>query len=169
MQTNTTLGLGPATVIETVADRVRLDRGGREAWAQLALAHPYRPEPGDLVLAIGEEEVYIIGVLLGRGKTAFHVQGDLELRATGRVTIASGEEVETQAPRVTVHAGSVETVAGASVERLETKHAWVADAVQTTAGRVRTVVEGQATLHAKEIVQNAQEQVKIDGRQILLG
>lgn len=169
MQTNTALGLGPATVMETVADRVRLDRGGREAWAQLALAHPYQPEPGDLVLAIGEEEVYVIGVLLGRGKISFQVQGDLELRATGRVTLVSGEEVVTQAPRVTVQADSVETVASSSVERLETKQAWISDAMQTNAGRVRTVVEKDATLHAREIVETAEREVKIDGRQILLG
>ena len=69
MLTKKETGLGPATVLELVGDRLRLKRGDVEAWARLALAYPYQPEPGDLVLTIGEEEIYVIGVLLGRGKT----------------------------------------------------------------------------------------------------
>jgi hypothetical protein len=157
--------LGPATVLGVEGDRVRLDRG----WAQLALAHPYRPEPGDVVLAIGDEEVYVIGVLLGRGKTVFEVEGDLELRATGRVSIVAGDEVETRAPIVSVRAGKVDTVAESSFERVEVRHEWVTDSIHTQAGRIRTTVEGDATLHAGEISQTADRNVRIDGGQILLG
>lgn len=164
MLTNTAVGLGPATVLEVVADRVRLDRG----WAQLALAHPYRPEPGDIVLAIGEEEIYVIGVLSGRGKTVFEVQGDLELRASGRLSL-SAAEVETVARQASVRAETVETTAQASFGRFEERHEWVTDSIHTTAGRVRTVVEGEASTQAKRIVETADEEVKIDGRQILLG
>lgn len=153
--------LGPATVTEIVGNRVRLAREGGEAWAQLALAYPYRPEPNDVVLAIGDEEVYIIGVLFGRGKTVFCAPGDLELSAEGKVEIRGKE--------IALRADKVETVAKTVFERCRSAYRWVKETVQTRAGRMRTVVDGHSTLRAERIVETAEKDVKIDGEKIHLG
>ena len=104
MLTKKETGLGPATVLELVGDRLRLKRGDVEAWARLALAYPYQPEPGDLVLTIGEEEIYVIGVLLGRGKTVFETPGDLHLRSRGHIEIEGLKGVEIRSDQVLIKA-----------------------------------------------------------------
>ncbi|MBI2900521.1 MAG: DUF3540 domain-containing protein [Planctomycetes bacterium] len=169
MFTDTTTSLGPATVAGIDGDRVRLERPCGDAWARLALAYPYHPEPGDVVLAIGEEDVYVIGVLSGRGRTLFEAPGDLEIRARGKVGIVAGDEVSVRGPRVSLEADLLETVAGSSLQRLINEFRWVKESTQTHAGRVRTVVEGTSTLHAERVVETAEKDVKIDGRNILLG
>jgi hypothetical protein len=153
--------LGPATVVESAGDRVRLVRESGEAWAQLALAFPYEPAAGDVVLAIGEDEVFIIGVLRGRGKSVFRTPGDLELEAGGRVSIRGSE--------VRIEADKVETVARSVFERFVNAYRWVKETLQTRAGRTRTVVEGHSTLRAERIVEIAEKDVKIDGEKIHLG
>ena len=72
--------LGPAEVVEVQGDEVVVElRGGEPARAALALAAPYEPVAGDVLLVIGKDgEHYAIGVLRGSGKTALRVQGDLE-------------------------------------------------------------------------------------------
>lgn len=169
MLTGTETPLGPATVTAVEADRVRLDRDGGERWARLALSTPYRPEPGDVVLAIGEEDVYVIGVLRGRGKTVLRAAGDLEIRADGRVSIAGGAGVEVTGPDVTIRADRFETVARAAFERFVDCYRWVKELFQTRTGRSRTVVEGHSTLRAERIVETATKDVKIDGEKIHLG
>ncbi len=153
--------LGPATVVEIVGNRVRLSRENGEVWAELALAFPYDPVPGDIVLAIGEGEAFVIGVLRGRGKSVFRTPGDLELEAGGRVSIRGSE--------VRIEADKVETVARSVFERCVNGYRWVKETLQTRAGRMRTVVEGHSTLRAERIVRVAQKDVKIDGEKIHLG
>lgn len=161
MVTDQSTMLGPATVVETVGDRVRLVREGGEAWAELALAFPYDPVPGDVVLAIGEEEVYIIGVLRGRGRTVFRTPGDLELEAGGRISIRGTE--------LRIETDKVETIARTVFERCLHAYRWVKETLQTRAGRTRTVVDGHCTLRAERIVEIARKDVKIDGEKIHLG
>ncbi len=161
MYADTQVMLGPATVIAVDGDRVQLERGGREAWAQLALATPYRPEPGDIVLAIGDDETYIIGVLQGRGKTVLDAPGDLTIRAGGAIEI--------EAHDVTVRADRFETVAGVAFERFVRCYRWVTDALHLRAGRTRSVIDGDSTLVAERITEQARGPVKIDGEKIYLG
>src|SRR5262249_25636662 len=62
--------LGPATVMRKDHQLLHLDLGDHCRWAELALAFPYHPNTGDVVLAIGQEEkCYVIGVLRGTGRT----------------------------------------------------------------------------------------------------
>ena len=62
--------LGPATVIRVEDGRVLLSLPQTQAWATMALAFPYVPQPGDTLLAIAQDEdYYIIGVLQGNGPT----------------------------------------------------------------------------------------------------
>jgi hypothetical protein len=169
MSTATANYLGPATVSQVVADRIRIDLPHGEAWARLALSTPYHPEPGDVVLAIGEEEIYIIGVLLGRGKTTFVAPGDLELRARGTIALVGDKGVQIRGPEVSVRADRFEMVARSAVEKLIESYRWVKDVIQTRAGRTRTIVDGASTLHAERIVETADKDVTLDGQKIRLG
>ena len=171
MFTSTSSYLGPATVTGVRLDKVFLSIPDREVEARLALAFPYKPVTGDVVLAIaGEEgEVYIIGVLSGRGATTFAVEGDLQLKATGTVRISGERGIDLKAPLVTVKADKVETVARTIFERSVACYRWIKESLQTQAGRTRTLVEGNAVLHAGRIVETAEKEVKIDGKEVLLG
>jgi len=161
--------LGPATVTEVVGTRVRLERAdGTIAWAQLALAQPYEPATGDVVLAIGSDDVYVIGVLTGRGKTVFRAPGRLEISAES-VAIAADRELELRAPQVTVRGDRVETFARDVFERVVNAYRFVKEVLQLRAGRVREQVDGPATLQAERIVQTATLDVKLDGQKIRLG
>jgi len=64
--------LGPARVRQLAGNRVQLEFPDELPWALLALAFPYEPAPGDIVLAAGQGHTwYVIGVLQGAGKTTF--------------------------------------------------------------------------------------------------
>ena len=110
--------LSPATVKEISGDQLRLLRGEEEIWARLALSYPYRPTTGDEVLTIGEEEVYVIGILVGRGETVLHTPGDLNLKSDGRVKIEGREGIDLRSPNVTIHADRIETIARNVFEKM---------------------------------------------------
>ena len=170
MQTLTQQYLGPATVLSAAEGLIRLATPAGEMDAELALAFPYRPARGDHVLAIGDEgNAWVIGVIRGRGASEFRVPGDMRIAAGGRVTIAGERGVELRSPRVDIRADRVEIVAQAIVERSIRCYRWVKQALQLTAGRLRAIVDGQATLHADRIVERARKDVRIDGDRIHLG
>lgn len=171
MQLETATYLGPARVIEVCGPCVRLRIPEEEVPATLALAYPYLAAPGDLVLAVGYEgNWYVIGVLTGTGKTSFVAPGDLELRApNGKIDLFSTKEVNVAAPRVTVRAGTFETLARRAVERFGEAFRWVTGLFRLRSGRVRQEVEGKYALDAGRIDQRAEQDVKIDGSKIHLG
>jgi hypothetical protein len=169
MLTKETSALAPATVKEITGDRLRLLRGEEEVWARLALSYPYRPTKGDEVLTIGEEEVYVIGILVGRGETVLHTPGDLHLKSDGRVKIEGGEGIDLTAPDMTIRADRIETIARDVFEKLVNSYRWVKEVVRTHAGRERKIIKGSSTLHAERIVETADKDVTIDGNRINLG
>lgn len=168
MLTDTDTYLGAATVAEIDGDRVRIEVPDGSAWARLALAYPYRPEAGDVVLAIGQGEYFIIGVLVGRGQTVLDVPGKLRLRAED-VEIVGTREIQLRSPSVTVKAGKLCTIARLAVEKLGDSYRWVRGVLRTRAGRARTEVASTYRVTADRIVERAVGDVKIDGRQIKLG
>lgn len=161
--------LSPATVKEISGDQLRLLRGEEEIWARLALSYPYRPTTGDEVLTIGEEEVYVIGILVGRGETVLHTPGDLTLKSDGRVKIEGREGIDLRSPNVTIHADRIETIARNVFEKMVNSYRWVKELVRTDAGRERKIVRGSSTLHAQRIVETAEKDITIDGDRINLG
>jgi hypothetical protein len=161
--------LGPARILGRVGSKWKVALADRSASASLALAVPYQPEPGDLVLVIGTEELYVIGVLQGQGRTVLSVEGDLEVRASGRLRLQGGTDVEIGSPRVEIRADRMETAIGTVFERIVDCYRWVKGLLQTQAGRTRTVVQESATLLANRIVEKAKKDVSIDGNQIRLG
>jgi hypothetical protein len=169
MLTDTKQILGAATVVETGGDRLVLRReDGEECFARMALAYPYSPATGDLVLAIGEEEVFVIGVLVGRGKTLFESPGELELRAK-KINIVGEESLELQSPDVTIKADRFETIAQKAHENFISVYRWVKETFQTRAGRVRTIVDGQHTLRADRINEHAKNEINLRAKGINLG
>src|SRR5437016_3334541 len=97
LQQETGLYLGPATVCRSAGRRVavRRDDGDGERWAELALAFPYQPAEGDVVLVAAQEErVYVIGVLRGRGPSVLSFPGDVTLSAPhGSLHLDAGKGV----------------------------------------------------------------------------
>lgn len=151
-------GLRPARVESVAGDGAILEGGAR---ARIARSCTCRPEPGDLVLAAGEEEAWIVAVLEGRGRTVLEAHGDLELRAGGRIELTARE--------ISLQADRVETVARAAFEKFVRAYRWVRDAFQIRAGRVRVLADEQYSVQAGRIVENAEQEVRIDGERIHLG
>lgn len=162
---------GPATVLEVGDSSLKLQLPGRQARAELALAYPYEPQRDDLVLALsaGDGEVYVVGVLQGKGRTRLCVEGDLQVEASGRLSLRGHAGVAIESPQVTITAERYQVFARSMVERLGNAYRWARGAVITFAGRTRTVVERDATLTAGRIVEKAKQDVVIDGEKIRLG
>ena len=162
---------GPAIVLEIEPACLKLQLPGGEVRAELALAYPYRPQPGDLVLALGapDGDLYVVGVLRGKGRTCLSVEGDLQVEASGRLTLRGQAGVTLEGERVSIAAERYELSARSVIERFGNVYRWASGAIVTCAGRMRTVVERSATLAAGRIVQKAKQDVVIDGEQIRLG
>lgn len=172
MLLETTTYLGPARILEVDGNRIQVSLPeGEEACALMALASPYAPVAGDVVLTIGHEGNYfVIGVLQGTGKTTFTVPGDLELRAPrGTINLVSGKGVGIRAPQFSVKAGKIRILARSIAEKFTSAMRRVTDLLQIRAGRMRTISENQYTVRAGRIVQRAKGDVKIDGKKINLG
>lgn len=161
--------VGPASVRGIVGDRVLLSLPAGEAEAELALAYPYSPRKGDVVLVFGKEELYVIGVLRAQGATRLSLPGDVVLEAGGKLKLKAADAVEIESPQVRVRADRFETVARAVFERVMDAYRWASGVIQTSAGRTRTLVTGTATLQAERICETATKDVRIDGERINLG
>ncbi len=163
--------LGPARVLEAAGRRVRLALHESEPWATLALAYPYQPVAGDVVLTAGDGDAYwVIGVLQGTGLTTFVAPGSIALSApTGWIDLSAGQGVRIVAPDVEVKAGRLRLAARRVVERFGEACRWVRETFQLRAGRTRTVVQEECTLHAGSIAERARGTVAIDGEKINLG
>jgi hypothetical protein len=163
--------LGPARVLQSSGNRVQLEFPDALPWARLALAFPYEPAIGDVVLAAGKGQTwYVIGVLQGTGKTSFSVPGDFEILAPrGRIHLLAGKGFQLKSPEVKITAGKLELVARRVLERFENAARWVKQTLQLRAGRVRTDVEKEYQVRAGRIIERAREDVTIDGNKINLG
>jgi hypothetical protein len=169
MWTATERTLGPATVTAVTDEEIRLSTPEGERTAVLALATPYRPAVGDTVLAIGDETLWVIGVLSGRGVTRLEVEGDLEISAEGSVRIRGGRGVAMNAPDVALKAQRLEMTAERVLGRFGRVYEWVRETLKTTAGRVRTNVREGVAIRAGRIDAFGEKDVRIDGKRIHLG
>lgn len=163
--------LGPALVLGIEGTRLRVQREGREVDAVNALAFPYRPVAGDMVLVIAQDDArYVIGVLQGRGDSAFTFPADVSLRAPhGSITLGAGRGIELQAPTVKVTAGRLELLARTAVEKFTQAARWVKELFQLRAGRTHTVVQGDAFERAQARHIRAAKDVRVNGERIHLG
>ena len=161
--------LGPATILEQVGMRYRVETSEGISIASLALGYPFTPQIGDEVLVIGTLPSYIIGVMKTKGRTRLNVTGDLEIGATGKLLLRGGKELQIESSRMTMRSKTLDLSIDRVTERIGNCYRWVTGVIQTMAGRTRTVVEKNATLHANRIVEKAEKEVSIDGERIKLG
>ena len=163
--------LGPARVLKAAGQRVLVELGDEEVWAQMALAYPYQPAPHDVLLTIRQQDdCYVIGVLQGQGVTSLVVPGDLSFQAPrGVIRLSAGHGVEIKSDQVRITANKLELFARSVLERFTVATRWVREAFHLRAGRVRTTVDAEYRLHAGRLVERAEADVKIDGEKIHLG
>jgi hypothetical protein len=163
--------LGPAEVISATLPRISVKlAGGRIVEAELALAFPYQPVPGDMALVIGDGSAhYVIGVLRGSGRTLVDLPGDVDIRASGKLRLSGDAGVEIQSPSVSIEAGKLSLLAGAVVHRFRSLRQRVVELVSLHAGATHTVVEGSTHAQSKTATILTQEKVSINGREVHLG
>jgi hypothetical protein len=164
--------LGPAVVVAAPPGRwtVRL-ADGREVPARVALAQPYEARPGDEVLVIGNAAGhYVIGVLVGAGRTSLELPGDVTLRAVGGTLRLEGDVgVEIAAPEARVRASKLEVLAGSVVETFVSLRQRVAELWSVRAGEAHTLVEGASHTQAKSATILSEKTVTINGKAVHLG
>jgi hypothetical protein len=163
--------LGPARVLQVADKQLLLELPDARAWGQTALAYPYQPQPGDTVLAVGQEDQwYVIGVLDGTGVTTFTAPADLRLLAPrGKIDLVSAGGVSIRSPTVQIVADRVEITAQVLLEKSVSAYRWVTGLFQVRAGQLLTTVKDTYRLKAEHIRERARADVHIDGRQIHLG
>lgn len=164
------VGLFRAVIERVEGNRLLVALNGAQAWASDALGYAYQFQAGDAVLVIGEnEDWYVIGILEGKGKTAFHAPGDLELVATGSLTLVAGESIELKGRNINVVATRLNLMAKRLTQRAESLRLHVRNAFQVFAARFSSRIEGAHRVEARRIVERAREDVTIDGSKIHLG
>jgi hypothetical protein len=162
--------LGPAIVLGAMDGVLLVDIDGELHRAQMALAYPYRPVPGDIVLILGQDDrMYVTGVLDGKGLTRLDFPGDVEVRAAGKLRLEARQGVELDSDQITLRADRLLMMVTTVRQQMASLFQHVTGTLRTIAGRQRTSVEGHSTLHAKRIVRKAQDDVIVDGRTIKLG
>lgn len=164
-----TSAVGPARVVKIEGSELLLETSRGLRRARLALAYPYQPVPGDILLAVDGEPAYVIGVLQGRGRTRLRFEGDLEIRTDGRLRLTGVQGIDLVGNRVRVRADRFEVTARAVFERVIKSYRWIRETAQLHAGRLRQVIDGSSTLRAERIFDTAEKNVKIDAEQIHLG
>lgn len=164
--------LGPATVVGVVGAGLRVQRDdGSHGLAQLAVAFPYQPSLGDIVLVICEgERTYVIGVLHQRGGTTLEFSGDVDIRSRdGKVRLRGEEGVELEGPTVDVNTGKLRVVAEAALHTFGWLRQRIRESWDVQAGESRTVVDGTATTQAQEARIVTRGKVAIHGKAVHLG
>lgn len=163
--------LGPAKVIQRQGAQVLLESPNGPVLATMALAAFYEPVPGDVVLAIGQEETfYVIGVLHASGHTVIRSSGDLTLIApTGKLNLFATQGITIHSPNLFLRAVRLEIIAQTVFEKFESAYRRVKDCFQLRVGRMRTVSKGNLHVKAERIVEVAEKDVTIDGDKVNLG
>lgn len=144
---------------------------GREACATFALALPYSACEGDVLLVIGEgTELFVIGVIAGRGKSSLELQGNVFLHAVGGALELAGDAgVTVRGPVVEVHADKLATVARTVVETFSSVFQRVTDVLHVHARQQVSIVDEGSYSQAKTTAIQSEDTVTINGKEIHLG
>jgi hypothetical protein len=96
--------------------------------------------------------------------------GDVTIRAlAGKLTLASEQAVELCAPRITLRAGLIRTLANEVIEKANELRRWVRGLLAIRAGQSRRVVDGEDTTRCQNSTTLAKDTVTVDGDQLHLG
>ncbi|MBK8259369.1 MAG: hypothetical protein IPK82_42780 [Polyangiaceae bacterium] len=168
---STPVWLGPATVVEVFQQKVTLRLSdSTRVDAVFALTSPYEAAQGDIVLAIGNADgFYVIGVLDGKGQTHLHVQGDLNVRASGTLRLSADKAVEITGPEVSLRSRILRSVAETATQAVANFSQKVTELLSVHAGERRTIVDGSSVEQAKTASLTTEEKMTINGKSIYLG
>lgn len=164
--------LGPAHVVSASGRELALELpSGEVVAATLAVAFPYEPATGDVLLVIARGASYYgIGVLHGTGSTRLAFPGDVELRSEGGTLRLSGEKgVAIAGPELDVRVGALRVLADAVTQRFSTVFQRVTTLLSVHAKESHTAVDESAFTKAKNAAILTEETMTINGKQIHLG
>lgn len=164
--------LGPAEVTEVRPHELIVSLSeGRSTRAELALALPYAPAVGDVLLVIGKaSKYYAIGVLHGSGQTALAFQGDVQLRSmNGKLSLTGDRGVEIRGPELDLNTGTLRMVARDVLQTFASVYQRVSMLLRVHAGETQTLVDQSAFTQAKSATILTEDTVTINGREVHLG
>jgi hypothetical protein len=160
----------PCEVLATSADGVRVEVEGKQLFASLALAVPYEPVVGDQLLLLGDgRSAWVVGVIRGNGKTRLALEGDVDVSASGELTLRGGRGVSVEGPRVRISSSRLELLASRVTEVYDSVRTTVRELMSVRAGEQHTLVEKTSHLQAKNARVLSEEKVTINGKEIFLG
>jgi hypothetical protein len=166
--------LGPARVTCRVANHITValeGADGKQVSVEPAFTFPYEAAVDDQLLVLGQgERYYAVGVLSGQAPCNLSFPGDVTIRAlAGKLTLASEQAVELCAPRITLRAGLIRTLANEVIEKANELRRWVRGLLAIRAGQSRRVVDGEDTTRCQNSTTLAKDTVTVDGDQLHLG
>lgn len=99
--TETNLFAGRVSLVETARICVSLEETGREVLARRAASCLLAPQPGDRVLVALFPDAFVVSVLERRdaGRAEMTFEGDVAIRASGRLDLTSASGVGITTPR----------------------------------------------------------------------
>ncbi len=135
--------------------------------ACVAVAFAYTPTVGDLVLVIRQQrQAFVIGVLHATGTTKVDVNGDLELRANGRVRLHGAEGVEISGKQVRLRTPLLEVLSTAIVQRCRTMMQRVGDALRVRAGSRQATIDGTDMLKTERTHMRSEKETVINAETV---
>jgi hypothetical protein len=171
IQQQETVFLGPATVVEMDAATPIVEVEGERVRAEMALAYPYAPAEGDVLLVIGQGEAhYVIGLLHSKGEVALRFLGDVKLHAVaGELALSGDRGVKVEGDRIALVSKKVEVVAGALWQRASHLYQRVRETLDVHAGEKRELVDGNISVQADRSTTVTRGVTTINGKEIHLG
>ncbi|MCU0723637.1 MAG: DUF3540 domain-containing protein [Planctomycetes bacterium] len=163
--------LAQGMALESAPGGVKVLVEGRVVTAAMALGYVYAPQPGDLLLLIGQEGLhFVIGVIHGTGSAVLAFPGDVDLQApAGRMRLFAAKGVAVHSPEVSVKTGSWTLLTDTLVEKAADAYRFVKGLLSLRAGSRHEVVEGRSFEKADRIYLRAENEVNVDGKTIQLG
>jgi Protein of unknown function (DUF3540) len=149
---------------------VDLPGGSAAVRAELALAFPYEPAAGDMLLVIGRGAAhYVIGVLHGTGRSLFALPGDVGLHAGGSLQLSAEKGIRLKSAELEVQTGTLRMIAGKVTQSFTSVYQRISELLSVHAGKSHTLVEGSSYAQSKSAAILTEETVTINGNAIHLG
>lgn len=162
--------LGPVTVVDVGPQLLVELPSGEQLMAEMALSHPYAPVVGDSLLVIGNAGGHwVIGVVAGRGGVTMCFDGDIDVRAGGKLSLSGGAGVHITGAALDVMVDKLTVAAKSSLQKFDALYQRVRSVLSVNAGEAHTHVEGTSLQRAKKHALVAEETASVNGKQILLG
>jgi hypothetical protein len=163
--------LGPADLRRIEGHDLHVELpSGAVVRAEPALAFPYEPAEGDVLLVIGKGGAhYVIGVLRGSGRTVLSLPGDARLHVGGALDISAEKGVTVRGPSFEVHTKKLRAVAEMAMETFTTAYRRVSDLLSVHAGKSHTLVDDVSYAQSKSAAIVTEESMTINGSEIHLG